>query len=136
MTTMTIEASPGRETEVPARAVRRTFTREYKLGILEKVDQCRVTGGIGKLLRQEGLYSSHLTSWRKERREGTLQASGRRRGPKKKTPEELEIEKLQRENKRLRKKLDHAEKIISVQKKLSEVLGVQLEETDDATDPD
>jgi transposase-like protein len=137
MTTMTIEASQSRETEVPAKAVRRTFTKEYKLGILEKADRCRISGGIGKLLRQEGLYSSHLTSWRKERREGTLQASGCRRGPKsKRTPEELEIENLQRENKRLRKKLEHAEKIISVQKKLSEVLGVQLEETDHAPDPD
>ncbi len=136
MTTMTIETQ-SRETEVPAKAVRRTFTKEYKLGILEKADQCRVSGGIGKLLRQEGLYSSHLTLWRKERREGTLQASGRRRGPKsKKTPAELEIEKLQRENNRLRKKLKHAEKIISVQKKLSEVLGIQLEETDHAPDPD
>ncbi len=48
MTTMTIEASPGGEMEVPANAVPRTFTGEYKLGILEKTDQCRVTGGIGK----------------------------------------------------------------------------------------
>jgi len=137
MTTMTIEASPGRETEVPAKAVRRKFTKEYKLGILEKADRCRVSGGIGKLLRQEGLYSSHLTSWRKERQEGALGASGRQRGPKtKKTPEGVEIEKLRRENARLRKKLDHAERIISVQKKLSEVLGVQLEEPDHATDPD
>jgi hypothetical protein len=72
MTTMTIDAFQGRETEVPAKAVRRTFTKEYKLGILEKADRCRISGGIGKLLRQEGLYSSHLTLWRKERREGTL----------------------------------------------------------------
>ena len=51
MTTMTIEASQSRETEVPAKAVSRTFTKEYKLGILEKADRCRISGGIGKLLR-------------------------------------------------------------------------------------
>ena len=135
MTTQTLNADQTPETEVPAKAKRRRFTKEYKLEILEKADRCVVSGEIGKLLRQEGLYSSQLTSWRKERRKGALQALERRRGPKtKKTPEQLKIEKLQRENERLRKKLDHAEKIISVQKKLSEVLGSQLEENDDATE--
>ena len=130
----TTEAS---ETEVSAKAKRRAFTKEYKLRILEKADRCVGSGEIGKLLRQEGLYSSHLTQWRKLRQHGSLKALGGRRGPKmKKTAEQLEIERLHREVERLRKKLGHAEKIIGVQKKLSEVLGIQLEENDDANESD
>jgi len=136
--TTTMDANQPPETEVSAKATRRTFTKEYKLGILEKAERCTGFGELGKLLRREGLYSSHLNSWRKQRREGTLMALGRRRGPKKKarTAEQIEVEKLRRENQRLRKKLDHAEKIIGVQKKLSEVLGIQLEAHDDATEID
>lgn len=136
MTTImnTTEAS---ETEVSAKAKRRTFTKEYKLRILEKADRCVGSGEVGKLLRQEGLYSSHLTQWRKLRQHGTLKALGGRRGPKmQKTAEQLEIERLHREVERLRKRLGHAEKIIDVQKKLSEVLGIQLEEHDDANESD
>lgn len=125
------------EIEVPAKAKRRIFTKEYKLAMIEKADRCVEPGAIGQLLRQEGLYSSHLTMWRRQQRDGSLRALGRRRGPKvKSTAEQLEIKKLVRENDRLRRKLDHAEKIIVVQKKLSEVLGIQLEENDDATDLD
>jgi transposase len=132
--TTTKKKTQAPEMEVLAKGKRRTFTKEYKLRILERADQCEAAGEIGKLLRREGLYSSHLTSWRKQRREGTLKALGRRRGPKtKKTAEQREIEKLRRENERLRRKLGHAEKIIGVQKKLSEVLEIQL---DDATELD
>ena len=125
------------ETEVEPKTKRRRFNKEYKLDILERTDRCSDSGEIGELLRQEGLYSSHLTSWRKLRRDGTLKALGRKRGPKKlKSVEQLENEKLQREIKRLRKKLEHAEMIIAVQKKLSKVLGIQLEDEGDANDPD
>lgn len=125
------------ETEVTAKAKRRRFTKEYKLDILERVDRCSNSGEIGKLIRQEGLYSSHLASWRRQRREGTLKALGRKRGPKKaKTAEQLENEKLRREVERLRKKLAHAEKIIDVQKKLSEVLGIPLNDEGDANERD
>ena len=135
--TIPMKMKQNLETEVSAQAGRRRFTKEYKLEILEKVDRCAGSGEIGQLLRREGLYSSHLATWRKQRRDGTLKALGRRRGPKtKKSAEQLEVDKLQRENARLRKKLKHAEKIIGVQKKLSEVLGVQIEEHDDATDED
>ena len=135
--TTTMNTTPTPETEVSAKAKRRTFTKEYKLRILEKTDRCTGSGEIGKLLRQEGLYSSHLTSWRAQRREGTLKALGRKRGPKKtRTAEQLENEKLRRENERLRKRLAHAEKIIDVQKKLSEVLGIPLEEESDANERD
>ena len=125
------------ETEVNSKAKRRRFSKEYKLDILEKTDRCSDSGEIGKLLRQEGLYSSHLASWRRQRREGALMALGRKRGPKKtKSAEQLEAEELRRENERLRKKLVHAEKIIDAQKKLSEVLGIRLEDEGDANERD
>ena len=125
------------ETEVTPKARRRSFTKEYKLSILERAEGCSSSGEIGKLLRQEGLYSSHLASWRKQRREGTLRALGRKRGPKKsKSAEQLENEKLRRENQRLRKKLAHAEKILDVQKKLSEVLGIPLDDEGEETECD
>lgn len=125
------------ETEVSAKPRRRSFTKEYKLSILERADQCTSSGDIGELLRQQGLYSSHLASWRGQRRAGTLKALGRKRGPKaNKTAEQREVDKLRRDNARLRRKLEHADKIISVQKKLSEVLGIELEEGDDASGKD
>lgn len=125
------------ETEVSSKPRRRSFTKEYKLSILERADRCSSAGDIGKLLRQEGLYSSHLASWRRQRRAGTLRALGRKRGPKKaKSAEQLENDKLRRENERLRKKLAHAEKIIDVQKKLSEVLGIPLDDEADANERD
>lgn len=134
--TTTKKTTSSRETEVSAKTTRRTFTKEYKLEILEKADRCSSPGEIGELLRKEGLYSSHLSSWRAQRREGALKTMGRKRGPKaKKTAEQVELEKLRRENQRLRRKLDHAEKIITVQKKLSEVLGIPLE-NDDVDDLD
>lgn len=133
MNTADTMATPS--TEVSSKANRRSFTKEYKLDILERADRCSSSGDIGILLRQEGLYSSHLASWRRQRRDGTLRALGRKRGPKKvKSAEQLENEKLRREVERLRKKLVHAEKIIEVQKKLSEVLGIPLDDEDDANE--
>ena len=70
MTTMNTIEAPA--TEVPATATRRTFTKEYKLRVLERADRCTGGGEVGKLLRGEGLYSSHLTAWRRQRREGTV----------------------------------------------------------------
>jgi len=133
----TIQTTQASETEIPEKASRRRFTKEYKLRILEATDRCDA-GEVGKLLRREGLYSSHLSTWRAARREGTLRALGRKRGPKKKkkTAEQVENEKLRRENECLRKKLAHAEKIIDVQKKLSEVLGIPLEDESDANERD
>lgn len=133
-TTTTTEASG---TEVTLKATRRKFTTRYKLSILERAERCKSKGDVGHLLRQEGLYSSHLSTWRVARRAGTLEALGRKRGPKKAKPDEQpELERLQRENERLRKKLAHAAKIIDVQKKLSEILGVPLDNDETANSED
>jgi transposase-like protein len=120
------------ETEIPERASRRRFTKEYKLRILQQADCCTKQGEIGALLRREGLYSSHLSDWRSQRHEGTLKALERKRGPKpKRTAEHADVEKLRRENDRLRERLRKAEKIIEVQKKLSEVLGLDSDDTEE-----
>lgn len=126
----TIQTTRISETEIPERASRRRFSKEYKLRILEAADRCDA-GEIGKLLRREGLYSSHLVTWRKQRREGTLRALGRKRGPRpKQTTEHVEFEKLRRENERLREKLRKAEKIIEVQKKVAEMIALDEEQGD------
>lgn len=123
-------------TEVESKPKRRRFSKEYKLSILERADRCSGSGEVGKLLRQEGLYSSHLSMWRALRQAGTLNALGRKRGPTPATSTQLENDRLTREVERLRKKLAHAEKIIDVQKKLSEVLGISLEDQSDADETD
>ena len=114
---------------VPERPVRRRFTAEYKLRILREADRCTQPGQLGVLLRREGLYSSHLTSWRQQRDRGTLAGlTPKRRGrkPKANDPRITENERLMRENQRLATKLRQAETIIEVQKKLSEMLGIPL----------
>jgi len=116
------------DTEVPANPRRRQFSAGYKLEVLEQADRCRDAGAIGALLRREGLYSSHLASWRAARREGSLAQLSRTRGSKpKRSPESQEVERLRRENAHLRRELEKARKVIEVQKKLSEILEVDLE---------
>lgn len=115
--------------EVPGKPKRRQFSAAYKLRILEEADRCSGPGEIGSLLRREGLYSSHLTEWRRARQEGTLGALSRKRGPKRRRSEaQKELERLRRENARLRAELDRAKTIIEVQKKVSEMLGIDLED--------
>jgi transposase-like protein len=111
--------------EVVARAQRRRFTADYKLRILEEADQAQQPGAIGALLRREGLFSSHLTTWRRERKTGILQAlTPHKRGPKsKRNPLAQENQKLQRDNQRLTEQLRKAEIIIDVQKKVAALLG-------------
>ena len=115
--------------EVPERAARRQYSAAYKLSILQQADACAESGGIAALLRREGLYSSHLTTWRRQRKEGTLTAlkpKTRGRKPMQKNPLSPEVERLQKENKRLQSRLQQAELIIDVQKKVSAMLGVPL----------
>jgi transposase len=117
-------------TEVVAKAKRRQFTAEYKLRILRELDSSQGTGATGALLRREGLYSSHLTSWRRQRERGELDGlAPQKRGPKP-DPQAVELVKLERENERLRERLRQAEIIIDVQKKVAQLLGVPSEETE------
>lgn len=112
------------ETHVVPGLQRRRFTVSYKLRILQEADLCKASGQIGALLRREGLYSSNLSVWRRQRERGELSSlSPAKRGPKVDEAAE-QIEKLKRENARLKKRLDKAEIIIDVQKKLSMLLGL------------
>jgi len=119
------EAVPRPNPEVAAKPRRRTFTAEYKQRILSEADAARFSGSIGALLRREGLYSSHLVTWRRERDAGTLDAlTPHKRGPKsKRHPLEEENQKLRRQNERLAEQLRKAEIIIDVQKKVAALLG-------------
>jgi len=111
--------------EVKAKPERRKFTAEYKRRILEEADACTEAGQIGALLRREGLYSSNLVRWRRHRAEGALKAlSPKKRGPK---PDPLADENaaLRRRIERLEADLKRAETIIEVQKKLSDLLGLE-----------
>jgi len=120
--------SPG-DPEVPEKARRRRFTAEYKLRILREADACAQPGEVGALLRREGLYSSHLSGWRRQREQGALTGlRSKKRGRKTRPtdPRDREIERLHRENERVRQRLQQAELIIDVQKKVSQILGIPL----------
>jgi transposase-like protein len=116
--------------EVPAKPRRRRFTAEYKRSILEQAEACRDEGAIGALLRREGLYSSHLSAWRRQREEGEWQAlTPKKRGRKPATnPLAQENQRLHAEVARLSRRLEQAELIIDVQKKVSALLGISLPE--------
>jgi len=117
--------------EVIPKAERRRFTAEYKLRVLAEADACTKRGEIGALLRREGLYSSHLDKWRTQRQRGALQAlAPQKRGPKV-DAQAAEIARLRRENERLQARLQQAETIIEVQKKLSVLLGLTTSESDE-----
>lgn len=113
--------------EVMAKAKRRSFSAPYKKKILAEVEAAAGTGSIGEILRREGLYSSTLTSWRKERDAAVDGAFSRKRGPEpKRNPLTGENEKLRRRNQRLQEELRKAELIIDVQKKVAMLLGHPL----------
>jgi len=108
--------------EVPARHARRRFTTAYKLEILRRADACARHGELGALLRKEGLYSSHLTTWRQQREAG-LTAKTRGRKP---TAVDPRVKKLEQENRRLTSRLQQTEALLAFQKKVSELLGIPL----------
>jgi transposase-like protein len=115
--------------EVPEKPKRRQYTAEYKLKILQEADTCREAGELGALLRREGLYSSHLITWRQQRQEGTLSGlRPKKRGPKpkEKNPLARRVADLERENRNLHRRLREAEIIIEFQKKVADVLGIPL----------
>lgn len=114
--------------EVDSKAIRRRFSAEYKRRILQEADQCGA-GGIAALMRREGLYSSHLTTWRKQRESGEIAGLEPRKRGKKPVPRNPlagEMKRLTRENQGLQKRLKQAEIIIDVQKKLCDILGLTV----------
>jgi transposase-like protein len=125
-----VPAGDRRDPEVPERPVRRRFLAEYKLQILRQADACDESGQLGELLRREGLYSSHLSTWRQQREQGTLDAlAPKKRGRKPRDNDPLieENRRLHRVNQRLVERLRQAEVIIDVQKKVAEILGIPLQ---------
>jgi len=119
------EAMPN--TEVVVKAKRKRFSAAEKLRILREVETCRGSGEIGALMRREGIYSSYLTTWRKQRELGELDGlSPHKRGPKP-NPEAIELAKLRREHERLQERMRRAELIIDVQKKVARMLGETIE---------
>jgi transposase-like protein len=123
--------------EVRERAARRRFTAEYKLQVLRQADQCVGVGDLGALIRREGLYSSHLTTWRRQREQGALVAlapkkRGRPTASASGSPLVRRVAELERDNGRLARRLQQAEAIIEAQKKLSELLGLSAPMPDEA----
>jgi transposase len=112
----------GPNSEVRPDGRRRTFTVEYKLRILAESDHSNEPGAIGALLRREGLYSSHLTDWRRQRDAGELKSGVARVRGRKPDAQAKELARLQRENERLHAQLEQAELIIGAQKKLAQAL--------------
>ena len=124
-----VAASP----ELSDRPRRRTFTAQDKLRILAETDRAAETGGIGAILRREGLYSSNLTDWRRQRDAGAIGGlSPAKRGPKAAEPNPLaaELARLQQDNARLTRRLTRAEAIIDIQKKVAALLGIPLAPND------
>ena len=125
-----LEVVPAQEeVEVVAKAQRRRFTAEFKRRILREAGACKKPGELGALLRREGLYSSHLAAWRAAVRRGELAAlSSKRRGPKPERPDprQKRIAELERELRRAQLRAERAEGLVEVQKKVAELLGLEL----------
>ena len=124
-----VPAPAAANPELSERPRRRTFTAKEKLRILQEADRATGAGEIGALLRREGLYSSALTDWRRQRDAGILDGLAPvRRGPKpsETNPLAAELATAQQENARLRLRLERAEAIIDLQKKVSDLLGMPL----------
>ena len=120
--------------EVVAKPKRRRFTAEYRLRILEEADRCTEPGEVGRLLRREGLYSSHLTAWRRARRNGALRGlTSKKRGakPKARNPLEPKVRELEVKVARLEKELHKAHTILDVQEKVAGLLGFSLDDGKD-----
>jgi transposase-like protein len=126
----------GPDPEVPECAKRRQFSPQYKLRILKEADACTEKGQLGALLRREGLYNSHLTTWRRSRQQGSLESlSPKKRGPKPKADKKKTREaQLESENRRLRKKLNQAEAIIEIQKKVYALLEANQDNADESNE--
>ena len=120
--------------EVVAKPIRRQFTAAYRMRILEEAERCTTPGEIGQLLRREGLYSSHLSTWRKSKREGALAGlASKKRGakPAERNPLDSKVRELEAKVTRLEKELHQAHTILDVQVKMSGLLGFNLKDGSD-----
>ena len=122
------QALGGPAIEVVAKATRRRFTVEYKRKIVREADACKTPGAIGALLRREGLYSSHLTTWRAARERGELAGAAKKRGPARRVvdPRDKRISELERERTRWQQRAERAEALVALQKQVAALLGTPL----------
>ena len=118
----------GPAIEVVAKATRRRFTVEYKRRIVREADGCKTPGAVGALLRREGLYSSHLTTWRAARERGELAGAAKKRGPARRVidPRDKRISELERERTRWQQRAERAEALVALQKQVAALLGTPL----------
>ena len=114
--------------EVVAKATRRRFTVEYKRKIVREADGCKTPGAVGALLRREGLYSSHLTTWRAARERGELAGAPKQRGPARRVvdPRDTKLAEQEREITRWQKRAARAEALVDLQKQVAALLGTPL----------
>lgn len=123
--------------EVLEHPSRKKFSAKYKLQILNEIDSTVQQGEKGAILRREGIYSSNICTWRKQRERGELEGlTPKKRGPKSigPDPRDKQIKELERQNKRLQRKLAHANLLLDIQKKISEITGIPLAEVEDEED--
>jgi transposase len=127
-----LRADDGRVTsdDPAARPRRRTFSAEYKLAVVAEYDACTDPGGKGALLRREGLYSSHLVEWRRARDTGAMAGLSGLARPRKRTPEQVELEKLRRRNERLERELAKNRAALNIMGKAHELLELLSESSD------
>ena len=127
LTNVLIAAAPEATSEVIARPVRRRFTAEYKLRILQEADRC-APGELGALLRREGLYSSNLSQWRRQRQAGQLAGLKPKKRGRKVDAQAQELARLEHAKARWQAQLERAELIIEGQKKLLVLLNQEIPE--------
>ena len=121
--------APSPTTEVVAKVSRRRFSAKYKKRILDEAAACSAPGERGALLRREGLYSSHLTKWRRQAEEGRLAGlKAKRRGPAARVvdPRDKRLAELEKELNAMTRRAERAEALVDLQKKVSELLGIVL----------
>jgi len=124
------------EVEVLAKATRQRYTGKYKHRILREAAACTERGELGALLRREGLYSSHLTAWRAAAKRGEFQGlRPKKRGPKAAIvdPRDHQLAEKDREIARLTRRLSRAEALVTLQKKVSQILGIALPESEESS---
>ena len=124
------QAHGGPAIEVVAKATRRRFTVEYKRAIVREADAGKTPGAIGALLRREGLYSSHLATWRAARERGDLAGAPKKRGPTRRVadPRDKRTTELERDRTRWRKRAERAEALVELQKQVAALLGTPITE--------